>query len=209
MIAQKKNRQIATEFWSLWVFNFIIFSLHRRMPQGRRKTPFGGKAKKEQLQQKRQRIRSNRADTDVPDPAAKEVTDNLNEVSEVSATVIDKSKSDKSSAFMDVTFSSGASGRGKFDLVFQKESNVDIAQRREMARKPYKTVDDEELEKDVQDFFPESCDYPQRPKWNKSMSKQQVEANEAKYFRQYVSDIMNKHEQNLSFFELNLEVHTI
>ena len=38
------------------------------------------------------------------------------------------------------------------------------------------------------------------------MSKVQVEANEAKYFRQYVSEIMDKHEQTLSFFELNLEV---
>ena len=41
------------------------------------------------------------------------------------------------------------------------------------------------------------------------MSKVQVEANEAKYFRQYVSEIMDKHEQTLSFFELNLEVNFI
>ena len=63
---------------------------------------------------------------------------------------------------MNVTFSSGSSGRNKFDLVFQKESNVEIAKRRELAQKPYKTVGEEELEKDVTDFFPESCDYPQR-----------------------------------------------
>ena len=125
------------------------------------------------------------------------------------AAVINKSQSDKSSLLMDVTFSSGSTGRGKFDLVFQKESNVEIAQRRELARKPYKSVDEKELEKDVNDFFPVSCDYPKRPKWNKSMSKVQVEANEAKYFRQYVSDIMEKHEQKLSFFELNLEVWSL
>ena len=136
-----------------------------------------------------------------PQPSEEAPTNDMSE-----SAVITKGQSDKSSQLMDVTFTSGATGRGKFDLVFQKESNVEIAQRRELARKPYNSVDEKELEKDISDFFPESCDYPKRPQWNKSMSKTQVEANEAKYFRQYVSDIMEKHEQNLSFFELNLEV---
>ena len=48
-----------------------------------------------------------------------------NDMSE--SAVITKGQSDKSSQLMDVTFSSGATGRGKFDLVFQKESNVEIA----------------------------------------------------------------------------------
>ena len=38
---------------------------------------------------------------------------------------------------MNVTFSSGSSGRNKFDLVFQKESNIEIAKRRELAQQPY------------------------------------------------------------------------
>ena len=54
------------------------------------------------------------------------------------AEVINKRQSDKSDLLMDVTFTSGATGRGKFDLVFQKESNVEIAQRKELARQPYK-----------------------------------------------------------------------
>ena len=41
--------------------------------------------------------------------------------------------------------------------------------------------------------------------WDSSMSKGQIEASEAKYFRQYVTDIMSLHDQNLSYFELNLE----
>ena len=48
-----------------------------------------------------------------------------------------QSKSDKSSLHMDVTFSSGDVGRRKYDLIFQKESNVEIAKRREEARKVF------------------------------------------------------------------------
>ena len=53
------------------------------------------------------------------------------------AAVVNKRQSDKSSLLMNVTFSSGSSGRNKFDLVFQKESNVEIAKRRELAQQPY------------------------------------------------------------------------
>ena len=53
------------------------------------------------------------------------------------AAVVDKKQSDKSSLLMNVTFSSGSSGRNKFDLVFQKESNIEIAKRRELAQQPY------------------------------------------------------------------------
>ena len=170
------------------------------MPQGRRKTPFSGKAKKEQIQNKRNRVQNGDLQVSSKDPKEEEVK-------EESTLVKDhKKQGDKSSLLMDVTFSSGAKGRGKYDLVFQKESKLEINERREMARKPYKIVDEKELEKSVDEYFPSACDYPKRPDWEKNMSKGQVEANEAKYFRDYVADVMSKHEQNLSYFELNIEV---
>ena len=36
-------------------------------------------------------------------------------------------------------------------------------------------------------------------------SKSALEASEQKYFRSYVNDLMNSHQNKLSFFELNLE----
>merc|ERR1719357_235656 len=116
-------------------FSLSFFLLSHRMPQGRRKMPFSGKAKKEQLQQKRNRGHNNGTvvESQVQAPQTSEET-STNDMSE--SAVITKGQSDKSSQLMDVTFSSGATGRGKFDLVFQKESNVEIAQRRELARKP-------------------------------------------------------------------------
>ena len=177
------------------------------MPQGRRKTPFSGKAKKQQLQNKR----SNRQDQGFGEasagPMLEEVAQEKLEDSVVVANPSGtQSKSDKSSLHMDVTFSSGDVGRRKYDLIFQKESNVEIAKRREEARKVFQKVDIEEPGKDLDHYYPASVDFPQRPRWKNTMSKAQLEANEAKYFRDYVYEIMEKHENSLSYFELNLEV---
>ena len=167
------------------------------MPQGRRKVPFSGKAKKEQLQQKRNKHEK-------PKVLGGEGEDVVQEESSV---IVCSSANDKASILKDhVTFSAGNVGRKKFDLIFQKESNVELAERREAARKPFKKLDTKALEMDVEDFFPDSCDFPQRPDWDRSMSKAQVETSEAKYFREYVTNLMDKHDQNISYFELNLEV---
>ena len=184
------------------IMSNIFFLL--QMPQGRRKTPFSGKAKKHQLQNKR----NNRQDQSYGEAAS--AGPMLEEKLEDSVVVANpsgtQSKSDKSSLHMDITFSSGDVGRRKYDLVFQKESNVEIAQRREEARKVFQMVDIEETGQDLDHYYPSSVDFPQRPRWKNTMSKAQLEANEAKYFRDYVSKIMEKHENSLSYFELNLEV---
>ena len=66
-----KNQKINNEIMNLQFyhccgkvpanFSLSFFLLSHRMPQGRRKTPFSGKAKKEQLQQKRNRGHNNGA----------------------------------------------------------------------------------------------------------------------------------------------------
>lgn len=175
------------------------------MPQGRRKVPFSGKAKKAQLQEKHNK---NRSTTDFK--MRDDVQSAKSEVQpEESASVQQVPDTDKAKLLMDVTFSANrGGGRGKYDLIFQKETKYELAERREKAQRPYESVPSSELETQVETFYPSSCDYPLRPEWNSSMTKGQVEANEAKYFREYVAEILEKHdkEENLSYFELNLEV---
>ena len=175
------------------------------MPQGRRKVPFSGKAKKEQLLQKRSsRKKSDSLDDDI----TPSVSQNLGNSEQITATIQQKEQNDKSEVYFDgVNLPSSNAGRQKYDLIFQKETKREIAEKRELARKPIKSmVDDPKvLEKFNEDFFPKSCDYPIRPDWDQCMSKSQVEANEAKYFRHFVNEIMSQHEQKLSYFELNIE----
>lgn len=52
-------------------------------------------------------------------------------------------------------------------------------------------------------------DLPRRPVWDYHMTKAEVEKNEELAFRQYLKDIYTQHStEELSFFELNLEVRT-
>jgi hypothetical protein len=50
-------------------------------------------------------------------------------------------------------------------------------------------------------------DFPKRPSWNYSLSKEELDAKEQKYFRGYVENIFRAHtdSEDLSYFELNLE----
>ena len=50
-------------------------------------------------------------------------------------------------------------------------------------------------------------DMPIRPSWNYSMTKQELDAREERFFHQYVEKIFNAHQDSddLSYFELNLE----
>ncbi len=181
------------------------------MPQGRRKD-FSGKAKKEQLQKKRNKapgknsLRSNDFD-DVPVPD--QVTTVLDQDGDDESKVVASSSKNKSDILTDVDFSAGNQGRSRYNLVFQKESKAEIAALKEKARQPFKPVPASDLEVDVEQCFPDSLDYPKRPPWDPAMSKTKVEANEARYFREYVNKVMAEHDgdgQNqLSYFELNLE----
>ena len=67
------------------------------------------------------------------------------------------------------------------------------------------------LEVAVEDVYkPGSVlDLPRRPPWDYHMSKAQVEMNEEAAFWQYLKNIYTLHSNDeLSFFELNLEVRT-
>ena len=186
------------------------------MPQGRRKVPFSGKAKKAQLQSKRERNESK------PKLFNEE---NINSIpfSSTSETGTEENKivvnggKDKTNLLLDLPSSSQSGNKSgarrlqndasRYELRFNQESKKEIAENREKARQPLQSIEDNsDLEKTIDEYFPTSLDFPKRPKWDESMSKVTMESGEAKYFRKYVEDIFDKHEKTkLSFFELNLE----
>lgn len=66
------------------------------------------------------------------------------------------------------------------------------------------------LEMDIADVFQpgSALDIPKRPPWDYRLSKEAVLAQEEKYFEAYVDSIHKTFtEDNLSYFEHNLEVH--
>ena len=69
-----------------------------------------------------------------------------------------------------------------------------------MARQKIEAAEQCNLELPIDQYFPKSLDFPIRPDWDTKMTSQKLEANEAKYFREYVQTIFDNHEeQKLSF----------
>lgn len=96
----------------------------------------------------------------------------------------------------------------RYCLQFRRESPQELEKRKKMARQPYAFLDESALEVSPEQFFlPGSAlDMPKRPPWNRSMSKEALEAREAHYFREYLDKIESTFaDKELSYFELNLE----
>jgi len=191
------------------------------MPQGRHKVPFSGKAKKVQMQAKRDKTQSRKTDDDpskaagggdTPATGLTEVPFSQDEIKVVAG-------EDKAAALMDVLpdASGGGNRRGgprgqqslaeRYQLRFKQESKAELMAKKEKARQPLNRIkSDSDLELDVDKCFPDTCDFPLRPHWTSDLGKAKIDANEAKYFRNYVDDLMEAHQgQDMSYFELNLE----
>ncbi|KAK9885950.1 hypothetical protein WA026_013825 [Henosepilachna vigintioctopunctata] len=154
------------------------------MPQGRRKTPFSGKAKKEQLKLKKQRqgtsrplLLENSGDTDASN------------ISKLNYHV--KKNPDAKT--------------NRYALAFYKETDEEIKQRKEIARQNLVPVTEEELEIESTDFFPEDLNFPKRPEWSYQLSKCELDAKENRYFTEYLKKIETNAVNDIGFFELNLE----
>lgn len=191
------------------------YLISETMPQRSRKVPFSGKAKKAQLQNKRERnetkqkFGSEDRMSSIPFSSTSEANTEENKI------IVNAGK-DKTDLLLDLQTSSHSGNKSgarriqnnatRYELRFNQESKQDLAERREKARQPLKPIDSSDLVKTIDEYFPSSLDFPTRPEWNESMSKISMESNEARYFRKYVEDIFDKHENTqLSFFELNLE----
>ncbi|KAL3260073.1 hypothetical protein MRX96_016542 [Rhipicephalus microplus] len=170
------------------------------MPQGSRKVPFSAKQKKIQLQQKRERKQQAHEGGAAPrsQPAAQvapaqEEKRSLGDVIRINA---EGDAGQRSSRVF------------RYCLQFRRETPQELEKRKRRAREPYTPLDESALEVSPEQFFlPGSAlDMPKRPPWNRSMSKEALEAREAQYFREYLDKIENSFaDRELSYFELNLE----
>ncbi|CAI9621559.1 unnamed protein product [Staurois parvus] len=97
----------------------------------------------------------------------------------------------------------------RYRLQFEKESKDEIERRKKIAQeKILEPVSETELEVDIMKIYrPGSVlDFPKRPAWNYDMSKEAVQLQEEKSFRDYLQKIYESHNpRDLSYFEHNLE----
>uniref|UniRef100_A0A7G3AWV1 Guanine nucleotide-binding protein-like 1 n=1 Tax=Lutzomyia longipalpis TaxID=7200 RepID=A0A7G3AWV1_LUTLO len=166
-----------------------------KMPQNRRKIAFSGKKKKAQLAERKQKkiVHANPflLNKTLKEEASDDQSDKKGEGLEVQR----------------INFQPGSDGRAnRYAFHFYRESDKQLKEAREEARKPLNPVPREALETG-DDFFL-GYDFPQRPPWNFEMSKQKLEWNENKYFRDYMQNLEKIHydeKKILSYCELNLE----
>ncbi|XP_055950603.1 guanine nucleotide-binding protein-like 1 isoform X2 [Argiope bruennichi] len=160
------------------------------MPQGKRKVPFSAKQKKLQLQQKRERKLASK------DPTI------------VSSLSSQRSSLEDVDVINEQPTTSGKRNPNRYRLVFKKEKNEDVKQRLLLAKEPFDPVPEETLEVSYEDVFTEGSelDMPKRPPWDFSLSKEELEMREQKYFREYIANLEAKFgDEDLSHFEMNLE----
>lgn len=135
------------------------------MPQGRRKTPFSGKAKKDQLKAKKQIKHGSQKSTYLLKPPGEP---------EESSSAVHKINYQPSRG--------GSSKPNRYALQFFKESNEEIMMRKELACQSLEHKGEIDLEIDGKDYFDKALDFPKRPPWNFELSKEKLEAQEQRYF---------------------------
>ncbi|KAJ8973127.1 hypothetical protein NQ317_001557 [Molorchus minor] len=162
------------------------------MPQGRRKIPFSGKAKKEQLKAKKQSKEELQGKRRNP-PLLQSYGDVDEASSSIQKVNLQPTKGNKAVP-------------NRYALHFFTETKEEIAHRKELARHSLEMKQETDLEINGDDYYDKSLDFPKRPTWNFQLTKQELDAQENKYFTEYVREITSKFDRReLSIFELNLE----
>ena len=165
------------------------------MPNFGKKKPFSGKAKKAQLQEKRERK-----------AAGSEGSKNT------SLLLLSKFKNDPEGTVEPedngINGDSNNIKANKYRLKFKTETKKEIAENREKAQQPVIRVSD--LSSRSEMYFDSYHDFPRRPDWNEDWSKDKLERNEQRYFREFVDSIMEssgdeESGREYSYFELNIE----
>lgn len=161
------------------------------MPQGRRKTPFSGKAKKEQLKARRERkLQGGKNVPLLQRPGCDSEDESVSSIQKIN---------------YQPTKAKG-SQPNRYALQFFRESNAEIMEKKEQARQVLIPVEEKGLEIDGSQFFETNLDFPKRPPWDFDLSKEKLEQQENKYFREYLKHIEENYDlKDLSYFELNLE----
>ncbi|KAJ8706662.1 hypothetical protein PYW07_012740 [Mythimna separata] len=153
------------------------------MPQARRKTPFSGKAKKQQLQGKKQN-KTLLMNTGGGTTAYDVVSVN----------------------YQPSRGRGGGRDTNRYALKFYRETEDELRMKKEDALKELRPVPEKALEVNPEDYFPTDLSFPKRPPWDFSMTPAQLDAQEQRYFKNYVDTLQaSEHWKQMSYFELNLE----
>ena len=166
------------------------------MPQGRRKQPFTGKQKKEQLRERRARSKSQARASD------SERTPSADSGPRPTLTAESVAK---------INAQPDCSGRrdvNRYALHFFRESDQELSARKKDAERPFTRVPPEGLQVTADECWPApELGLPTRPPWHFSMSAAEVDARENKSFREYLERVEKAYGSltGLSHFELNLE----
>ncbi|KAL3870571.1 hypothetical protein ACJMK2_038622 [Sinanodonta woodiana] len=170
-----------------------------------RKKPFSAKQKKQQLKEKRKRNQEDRLAQDGKDKVVAASDDSDDEESPSSFT--NKPAVQKINQ-QPVTKPGEKFDPNRYRLHFFRENDEDIAKKKQLARKPFRSLPEKSLEVDIEAVYqPGSVlDIPRRPPWNYNMSKSELLAMEEKYFQGYLEKIVSKYSPSeLSYFEMNPE----
>ncbi|KAF2879346.1 hypothetical protein ILUMI_26816 [Ignelater luminosus] len=162
------------------------------MPQGRRRTPFSGKAKKEQLKAKKHNKTTSQTER-FKKPLLVHTSD-------------EEDLTDLTQKVNYQAYKSGKVHSNRFALYFHRETDAEIRERKEIARQTLHPVTEKNLEINIDDYFAKELDFPQRPAWSYNETLANLEAKENKYFTEYLNNIEKQFDRKeLSYFELNLE----
>ncbi|KAL4131071.1 hypothetical protein QTP88_008422 [Uroleucon formosanum] len=170
------------------------------MPQGRRKVPFSGKQKKQQIQEKRKRKQQNTASGSENSYARAEGS-NVRPSKERSI------EFNVQSINQQPLHRGGKSNPNQYVLQFRRETEEEIKKRKEDARKQIIPVSEEELEFDPAPYFcGNELGFPTRPKWSPDITREELDRHEYGYFKEYLLTMKKRSDwDELSYFELNLE----
>ncbi|GFG32691.1 hypothetical protein Cfor_05158 [Coptotermes formosanus] len=189
------------------------------MPQSHRKVPFSGKAKKAQLQSKKQQKKSGQVSVQKGIPSFQVTSKSaysqgsevlkLNQQPTVRGSRVNPNRL---VIFVDLCLRSLLKcdvillPQSRYALHFHRETEADIRERKEAALKSINPVSASGLEITTEDFFIKEFDFPKRPPWKFDMSVEQLEDREHRYFTEYILELEKKFSwEELSYFELNLE----
>ncbi|KAI8378996.1 hypothetical protein BD560DRAFT_389221 [Blakeslea trispora] len=174
-------------------------------PKTHRKKPFSGKQKKLQLQSKnaRKQEKENLRDTGSFDYLGKDIEKKMTSLSDHFVSASGQNHSTPS----DFSHTAAPSKNIRLVSVFQKLSSVDIEKEKQKSMQPLHRLPKGSLEVKPEEFK-QTVEFPKRPTWDYTMSKEQVEEQEQKSFDAWMKQIEETYgqDQQLSWFERNLEV---
>ena len=97
----------------------------------------------------------------------------------------------------------------RLESVFNKQPAHIIEEMKQKSRLAIHQLPEEALEVGLDDIYPpeKQIDFPKRPKWSFSDTKQMLEAREEQYFKSWLQNVYSRFDiAELSFFEHSLEV---